>query len=451
SGGGSINIFYQNTLTNSGSIVATGGAGGGSGNYPGGAGGTGTTRSIQFNPYQSPAISANTPYDVNEQTAKIDVTISEDYGKGNSTILLEWGNDMVGDYTYSTTLSNNAEGTYTMTMDNLDSLPLAKTYYRVTVTNNEGKSSPINGNFQVQKSLLTALRGLNGEGNGDKTIATAYSTIPTEYIEVDGNTHYTTSTNLGNSTADARMLAIRYNGDVLIDAGVTLTPTARKRGMFMYVDGALTVNGTISMTARGAANVSGDRILILTDSGTSYEIPAVGGAGAAVSGWGGTAGGTGTNGQTGGGGEGYAYDYGYGSAGTSYSGGTGGGGAGGSTSTNGNSNGGAGGSSSYGGGAGNPGGTGNASGGNGTGGLLIIYAKTIIISSTGSIQSKGSAGGAGSYGGGGSGGGSINIFYQNTLTNSGSIVATGGAGGGSGNYPGGAGGTGTVRSVKISN
>jgi hypothetical protein len=442
SGGGSVSIFYQNTLVNNGLITASAGLHGDGGSFSCGNGGAGTVRNPQSNPYQFPVISANVPYDVNEQTAKIDVTISEDYGKGNSTILLEWGNDMVGDYTYSTTLTNKAEGAYTMTMDHLDDLPLSKTYYRITVTNNEGGSSPLIGNFQVQKSLLTGVRQLNNTGNGDKSIVTAYATIPVEYVQVDGSTHYTTSTNLGSSTADSRMLVVRYNGDVLIDAGATITPTTRKRGMFMYVDGALTVNGTISMTARGAANVPGDRILILTDSGTSYEIPAVGGAG-------GTTGVNGVNGGTGGGG---GYGSGLGAAGTSYSGGSGG-----SIGGGGAINGGAGGTSNSptirGGGAGNPGGA--YGGGTGTGGLLIIYAKTVSLSSTGKIYSNGSKGGnspdscAQCANGGGSGGGSVSIFYQNTLVNNGLITASAGLHGDGGSFSCGNGGAGTVRYIRV--
>ncbi|MDD4409914.1 MAG: hypothetical protein PHW52_04675, partial [Candidatus Pacebacteria bacterium] len=442
SGGGSINIFYQNTYTNSGSLIANGGASGaGNGGY---AGETGTVRNPQFNPEQLPIISANVPYNVTEQVASVDVTITNDHSKGNSTILLEWGNDMIGNYTYSTSLINKGTGTYTMTMDKLDTLSLSKTYYRITVINSEGGSSPIIGNYQVQKSLLTGVRSLNGTGNGDKSITTAYATIPVEYVQLDSSTHYTTNTNLGNATADSSMLAVRYNGDVLIDAGVTLTPAARKRGMFMYVDGALTVNGTISMTARGAANVAGDRILIMTDGGTSYEIPAVGGASNTA----------GVNGATGGGGS---SSYGpAGGSGTSYSGGSGAGGGTGSGS--GSSSGGTGGAGRTGctgcaGGAGNPGGinggTSASPGSDGTGGLLVIYAKTVVVGSTGSIQANGAKGGDGTAGGGGSGGGSINIFYQNTYTNSGSLIANGGASGaGNGGY---AGKSGTVRSVKVLN
>ncbi|MDD2756925.1 MAG: hypothetical protein PHS80_15535, partial [Methanothrix sp.] len=282
------------------------------------------------------------------------------------------------------------------------------------------------------QTLLKAINDFKDTGDGDKVASTGYANIPVEYLEVDSSTHYTTNTNLGNTTADSRMLAVRYNGDVLIDAGVTLTPAARKRGMFMYVDGALTVNGTISMTARGAANVAGDRILIMTDGGTSYEIPAVGNSGG--------------NGQTGAGGYGGGGSP-AGAAGTSYSGGSG-------SATNSAAvvNGGAGGLGDggyYGGGAGNPSGSGA---GEGTGGLLIIYAKTVVVSSTGKINSNGSNGGNGTVKhGGGSGGGSLNIFYQNALTNAGLITANGGAGGyggSSGYWDGGPGGAGTVRSVQ---
>ena len=298
-------------------------------------------------------------------------------------------------------------------------------------------------------TLLNAIDGMKGTGNGDKTATTGFAEIPVEYIEHDTSVHYTTSTNLGSDTADSRMLVVRYNGDVLIDAGATITPTTRKRGMFMYIDGALTVNGTISMTARGAANVPGDRILILTDSGTSYEIPAVGGAGGASRDAVGVAG---SNGATGGGAAGGGTTWGgsAGSAGTSYSGGSGGGGYSCGAAS---SNGGSGGSSGCtgGGGAGNPAANGGT---DGTGGLLIIYAKTVLVSSTGKIQSNGSNGravyyncGSGSCanvsGGGASGGGSINIFYQNTFNSSGSVTSNGGT-------TAIVGGAGTVRLVNLS-
>ena len=76
--------------------------------------------------------------------------------------------------------------------------------------------------------------------------------------------------------------------------------------------------------------------------------------------------------------------------------------------------------STVGGRAGNPGGSGVSSnagpgypGGNGTGGLLAIYANSILGVSQ--YLSKGSNGGGGQHGaGGGSGGGSINVFLGTT-------------------------------------
>ncbi|MDD4409313.1 MAG: hypothetical protein PHW52_01530, partial [Candidatus Pacebacteria bacterium] len=301
-------------------------------------------------------------------------------------------------------------------------------------------------------SLLSVITAMDGTGNGDKTAVTQYASIPVEYVEISGDTTYTTTPTIGNSTADARMLVLRYKGNLTIDSGVSLTPQVRKRGMLLYVDGTLTVNGTISMAARGAANVAGDRILILTTGGTAYEVPAVGGSG-------GKPGSAGINGQTGGGGGGGSYSStgGNGAAGTSYSGGTGGAADGG----DGTANGGRGGDwvSNWGGcgGVGNPGGISNGgpngpNGGHnysGTGGLLIIYSRNVIIGSTGIINANGTSsyGSATSYwaGGGASGGGSVNIFYSGNLANNGTIEANGGAGGVARSSNGYSGGAGTVR------
>lgn len=82
-----------------------------------------------------------------------------------------------------------------------------------------------------------------------------------------------------------------------------------------------------------------------------------------------------------------------------------------------------------GGGAGNPGGKGGTddiNGETGTGGLLIIYADSVI--NNGEISSNGSDGGIGNGGlpgGGASGGGTVNIFYKTTYTGT-KPIATGG-------------------------
>jgi hypothetical protein len=322
-------------------------------------------------------------------------------------------------------------------------------------------------------SLLFAIDSMKGTGNGTKSATTQYATIPVEYFEYSGDTTYSTNPTLGNATADASMLAVRYTGNLTIDSGVTLTPQARKRGMFIFVDGTLTVNGTISMTARGAANVAGAHIFILNSGGSAYEIPAVGGAGGAGvsangSYYNGNKGGDGLNGGTGGGGSGGAVYTGAtarGGNGTSYSGGAGSGGGG--NSGQGSDIGGAGGNAASagcqgsnrchkGGGAGNPGGTYTCdptytyacgtNGSDGTGGLLIVYARSIVIGTAGIIQSNGSTGGF--CGGAGSGGGSVNIFYTDTFTNNGLLSANGGGNNNCSGADGGKGGNGTVRSVQ---
>jgi hypothetical protein len=42
------------------------------------------------------------------------------------------------------------------------------------------------------------------------------------------------------------------DGDYTIPVGTMITPTNRCKGLYMFINGTLTNNGTISMTARGA-------------------------------------------------------------------------------------------------------------------------------------------------------------------------------------------------------
>lgn len=197
------------------------------------------------------------------------------------------------------------------------------------------------------------------------------------------------------STKDTTSSWIIVNGNLTINSGQTLIPPVRKLFTVVYVTGNLTVNGSISMTARGANHSgTGDSggattaVAIRIGTGTfstvvNPQIPATGGAGGAVrSTTGANNGTTGTNGGSGGGGSGYAFSggtAGSGAAGTAFSGGPGGGGAYGGTGGNAVENGGAGGNGSQQsgvlvtGGAGNPGGTLKAyAGGDGTGGTLIV-------------------------------------------------------------------------------
>jgi len=285
-------------------------------------------------------------------------------------------------------------------------------------------------------------------------------------------------------TSDTAASFVVVNGDLTIAAGQTFAPANRKLFTVLYVAGNLTVNGTISMTARGANHSATAAGTLLLAAGTfggvvNPQVPAAGGAGAAdtaiTAGTGtsiGTAGTAGTAGGTGGGGGGgnqssSVFTRSAGSAGTSFGGGSGGGATidnSASAANNASANGGAGGAPTCGGypcggGAGNPGGTGvngGSAGTSGTGGVLVIYC-TGTLSGSGTIAANGSPGGSASgngtadSGGGGSGGGSVTVFYG---TDTSSIVptATGGAGGtGAGAYngTGGAGGNGTARKLPL--
>lgn len=295
------------------------------------------------------------------------------------------------------------------------------------------------------------------------------------------------------STEDSSSSFIFVNGNLTIDSGQTFIPSVRKLFTVLYVNGDLTVNGTISMTGRGAnhsatgSNISASEIRIAngTYSGvTNPNVPASGGSGAvsATSTSGSVLGNNGTNGvngATGGGGSGGVRNNnavgtsisGAGADGTCFSGGSGGGGVwsnGGATAGSGSSNGGAGGNGVIVAGSNNPtafGGAGNplgtASGtysseffaANGTGGILIIICSG-SLNGNGTISCNGiqgsyytGSGTLGTSGGGGSGGGSLTIMaYNNSSTTT--MSAAGGLGGlgngecASGTCPGRAGGSG---------
>jgi len=280
------------------------------------------------------------------------------------------------------------------------------------------------------------------------------------YSLLEGQSSRTIS--LGNSTADETMLVVKYHKDLTIDKGVTLTPTTRKKGMYICVLGDTYNKGNISMTARGAI-AEGQNVYLWKNIDNSYEyVPKLGaGGGAGVSSSSGNVGKTGTNRQTAGGGSGASRGTrpkpgGSGGAGTSYSGGSGGGGTYHALTTGtyagsaGSSTGGPGGygavrgttSKTYAsGGTGNGPGAGAYSGSqayanagtfglNGTGGLLILYTDNLF--NEGNIISKGTDNLSSKYdseighsGGGASGGGSVNIF-ANTVESYQEINAIGG-------------------------
>ena len=367
----------------------------------------------------------------------------------------------------------------------------------VTITTTAAHGFTTGNLISIQQCTLTALN------NTAPPLTGAFSAGAHYYsITVTSTTAFTfskTTTDVAE-TAEVNVDAtcckwdgptiIKNYTDLTINSGVTVTPAARCKGLLIYATGNAAINGTLTMTARGAAATGDDCGLCLftpylLDSDnimlTAFPVPAAGAAGETAVIYSGnqTTGAAGVNGQCGGGGAGGGHGYnnsygGAGAAGTSYSGGTGGGGAGSDNTTtvrNGNAgtaNGGAGGDGNQaatykgGGGAGNPGGAGYnlGTGGNGTGGLLVLLCKgNLVIGATGIVSADGSAGGNGGdgssdgcAGGGGSGGGSVNLFHGGTVSNSGTVRANGGAGGtvvSSYARNGGAGGAGTTRIVKV--
>ena len=272
----------------------------------------------------------------------------------------------------------------------------------------------------------------------------------------EGQTAKTIS--LGDTTKEYKTLIVKYHKNLTIDEGVTVTATnvsnlTYKKGMYLCVMGDLVNNGTISMTARGTYNVTGENVFLWKDKNGNYEyipangangIPASSNKGGRVTG---KKGNNGINRGTGSGGQGGLIHNGLGGStnswigsstgGTSYSGGNGSGGV---INTNGPANSVSStqasanrGGNAYaynsggwvdwfaGGGAGITGGNsayyGNSTsvgtdstGKNGTGGLLVLYAGN--LTNDGKIESNGSNGAGAnrsfgsSYGGATGGGGS---------------------------------------------
>ena len=336
-------------------------------------------------------------------------------------------------------------------------------------------SSNITGS-KARSFAIASIRKRNYFGNGS-----------------DGAVTYAVNTNL-TSTTDGPPVIMNY-ASLIVNAGVTLTTSNRCRGLIIYVQGDCTINGTITMTARGAFAAGETRIfsrLLATSSASNTDltvetvsdpygfggafqinIPSVGGAGGPAS----TAGTAGVGNQTGGGGGGnQAYS---GAAGTSFSGGTGGGGKSylGTGGSAGSANGGPG-------GAGVGAGQRGAGGGGSGGGVVVVAYKTAgtwsagyAITATGgaggaagttAAGSGGGGGGAGNPGGAGGGsgsagasgtGGMLMIFVGGTLTlGSASVISANGSAGGTGGNnsnndvtaaAGAAGGAGTIQTYQI--
>lgn len=273
------------------------------------------------------------------------------------------------------------------------------------------------------------------------------------------------------STEDTRSAWVIIKGDLTINAGQTLIPTVRKLFQVVYVSGNLTVNGSISMTGRGAnhsgtGNSGGATTAVDIRIGTGTfgavvdpQIPAAGGSGGVTTGptTGKNDGAAGTNGGTGGGGSGYSFQLGIagsGTAGTCFTGGTGGGGGNALTAGSGVANGGKGGNANgnaCNGGTGNPGGNAGSGifaevGNDGTGGTLIVIVEG-SLSGSGTIVSNGVIAkrlDSGRIPGGASGAGSITVLYGTNPASAVTLTANGGGG-----QSGGNGGNGTARKLAI--
>ena len=315
----------------------------------------------------------------------------------------------------------------------------------------------------------------------------------------------TTSGNVSFPVAVDGDVVVKQFSGLTINAGDTVTTSERCRGLVIYVDGDAVINGTLSMTARGA-NVDPTLSNSIPDSGIRLVRRKAGGAdlfarsdlgGAGLAGVGpawiaaesapteilrdrkayfiarsGGVGGTvisftnwgppgqpATNGSGGGGSGGAGVppsgSGGAGGAGTCYSGGSGGGGGWNAQGSNGGPYGGAGGvgiggpDSGAGDGAGN---TPGRNGGLGTGGLLVLFVKGKLTIGRGARISCNGIQGEGTFigGGGGSGGGRLIVLHGGDLFNQGVIEATGGPRNDSPTETGGgAGGHGAVTIDKI--
>jgi len=314
-------------------------------------------------------------------------------------------------------------------------------------------------------------------------------------LSTDGNVTHTVLNKSGSYSGD--MYVANYTS-LTINSGHTITTDQPCKGMIVYVWGDCVIDGTLTMTARGAlvnptsagVSATGIRLPVLTSAGSDtlanadfagcgtsattavanhpdisgngdiFVIDRTGSSGgdaAIVVSEGQQTGNIGSTGaqKSGGGGSGGVWHAnagtgtsGKGTSGTCFAGGSAGGGSSGKDGSTtaqdaalyAGKGGNAARSHTYGAGAGagNPGGTGagGSDGADGTGGLLVlIVSGNLTIGASGLISANGSSGAVGPQsGGGGSGGGNILVLYAGTLSNSGTIQASGGIGGVIGGY-----------------
>jgi len=278
-----------------------------------------------------------------------------------------------------------------------------------------------------------------------------------------------TETDWFTSTNDRAAIVV-INGSLTINSGVTFQPATRKKFLCIYVNGGLSLSGSISMTRRGAAD-TGLSFIQLTGSARVDQTGGAGGASRSTNGAGNAGSAySGTYYGTGGGGGGPARSQsgqgigGSGSAGNAFGGGSGGGGSALSTLAGGNGvQGGAGGSAGglSNGGCGNPSGAISKAGctvEEGTGGVVIVFAtggvtgSGTIVANGGNNDGKNDSSPSTDGGGGGASGGGCVVLFAPTNAAA-TLSATGGTASISGSFQngpaGGNGGNGSAAFVVI--
>lgn len=305
-----------------------------------------------------------------------------------------------------------------------------------------GNQSPASM-VELAQGILTA-SDTNVSSGGTLTLNSS-SIGSYEYYKTSGTT---TISSFSNSTyfsgsRDNMGSFLVFDGDTTVSSGVTIQPSQRKLYQAWYVNGDLTINGTISMKSRGANhNGSGNSAGYVAETTLALD-----GTNTVAS----NAAGNGGNGRP------QGASGGSGASGTCFSGGPGGGGGDNGTGQPGTARGGQGGNGggyNSSGGAGNPGGVQRASGHtgpSGTGGTVIIMA-TGNVSGSGSIVCRAydGHGSGGHRGGGGSGGGVVKILAGGTASMSTNVNGgTGGVAGGGQGQPGASGTSQIVQGVSF--
>lgn len=190
-----------------------------------------------------------------------------------------------------------------------------------------------NNNICEVDSIIQGIANLELP-NGNYTLKVGDKLYPIEFIRYKNDTVINENTAFGDDSAEYKTLIVKFDNDLTINSGVNITANTNdgytyKKGMYIYANGTLTNNGTITMTARGTYNLAGEETILWKNSDNSYEVlPAVGAKGGtgrtAGSTLEGNPGGIGVNRATGGGSINIFYKENYISGTITATGGTGG-------------------------------------------------------------------------------------------------------------------------------